>query len=129
MAASFNLATDLIAWWYGSAFQRLAMILLSVLHNTADHFSIKILLKTLFEPWKRDVLSSRGLAFDDQIRIYLMNILSRLIGASVRSIVILIGGLWLCLIALGGLIVFFVWSFFPLLMPLGLIYGSILVAS
>jgi len=55
------------------------------------YFSISILLRTLFDYWKKDEIDMTNLALDDRIRVMMMNLVSRFVGATVRSITILVG--------------------------------------
>ena len=55
------------------------------------YFSVDLLLKTLFLPWKRDEIDTSNLSLDLKFRVWIMNLVSRLIGATVRMAVILIG--------------------------------------
>lgn len=54
-------------------------------------FSIDLLLKTLFLPWKRDEIDTSNMALDDKLRVLLMNLVSRLVGAVVRLGTVIIG--------------------------------------
>lgn len=55
------------------------------------YFSISTLLRTLFDYWKKDEIDMTNLALDDRIRVMMMNLVSRFVGATVRSITILVG--------------------------------------
>ena len=54
-------------------------------------FSIDLLLKTLFQPWKRDEIDTTNMSLQDKARVLMMNLISRLVGAVVRGGTILIG--------------------------------------
>ncbi len=56
-----------------------------------SYFSISILLKTLFDYWKKDDIDTTNMALDDKIRVLMMNLVSRFVGFTVRSITILVG--------------------------------------
>lgn len=49
------------------------------------------MLKTLFYPWKKDEMDTTNMALDDKIKVFGMNIVSRFVGAIVRSITIFCG--------------------------------------
>ena len=60
-----------------------------------SYFSIPILLKTLFDPWKKDEIDTSNMAIDDKVKVLIMNLVSRLVGAAVRSITIFVGLLFI----------------------------------
>ena len=66
-------------------------ITLKIIGKLFDYFSIDLLLKTLFLPWKRDEIDTSNLSLDLKFRVWMMNLMSRLIGATVRMGVVLIG--------------------------------------
>lgn len=56
-----------------------------------DFFSISLLFRTLLLPWKRDEINATNVSLDVVIRIWIMNMVSVLVGFTVRSMTILIG--------------------------------------
>ncbi len=66
-------------------------IFLKLINKIFNYFSIDLLLKTLFLPWKRDEIDTSNLSLDLKFRVWIMNLVSRLVGATVRIIVVLIG--------------------------------------
>jgi len=93
-----------------------------------NYFSIPILLKTFFYPWHK-YSYSYGKVFElwKNIQVFVFNIMSRFIGAGLRTIFIIIGILGEALIILGGIIVFLGWLFLPFLLIFGLIFGVTLL--
>ena len=89
-----------------------------------NYFSIPLLLKTFFSPWRR-YRWSYGKGFD--IKRYLealfSNLISRILGAILRSFLIFIGLLAEIFIIFGGTIIFLGWLVLPALLILGLIFG------
>lgn len=47
--------------------------------------------RTLFDYWKKDEINTTNMALDDKIRVLMMNLVSRFVGAAVRSITIMVG--------------------------------------
>jgi len=89
-----------------------------------NYFSIPILLRTLFSPWRRYVWSyGRGFDIKRYLETAISNLISRGIGFIIRVFLILIGLIVEIFIFLGGAVVFVVWLFFPLLLIFGLIFG------
>lgn len=89
-----------------------------------NYFSIPILLKTFFSPWRR-YLWSYGRGFD--IKVYFeaaaSNLISRSIGLIMRVFLIFIGLAIEIFIVLGGALVFLSWILLPFLLVGGLILG------
>jgi len=89
-----------------------------------NYFSVSLLLKTLFSPWKRYSVSyGRGFDIGRYSSALLSNLIFRLLGAIMRSFLILIGLLAEVLIVFLGLAVFFIWLFLPVIFFWGLIFG------
>ena len=61
--------------------------------TTIDYFSFGILFRTLFQPWKRDVIATEHLPFQERFNVWALNQMSRLVGAAVRGAAIIVGGL------------------------------------
>ena len=93
-----------------------------------NYFSVPLLLKTLFAPWRR-ITWSYGRGFDPgrYLFIFSSNLISRILGAIMRTFLIVAGiGLGLCLVVLGG--TFFVfWFLLPALIAIAFMYGIFLL--
>jgi len=89
-----------------------------------NYFSIPILLKTFFSPWRKYSYPYKKI-FEvwENIEIFVFNSMSRIIGAVVRFFVILIGLITEILIFLLGLVVFIAWFLLPIFLLLGLLFG------
>jgi hypothetical protein len=87
-------------------------------------FSIPLLLKTLFSPWKRYQWSyGRGFSPTRYLETFVSNMFSRLIGAVLRITLICVGILVeLFVFALGG-IVFLCWLFLPAILFFTFLFG------
>ncbi len=102
-------------WWYGAGFYQSWQVALYWLSCVEGFFSIQTLLTTWFLPWKNDVLVARNLSIGDQVNLWMQNLVSRLVGAVVRSVFITVGLSSLAVVALllaTGLII---WLLTPLL--------------
>ena len=53
-----------------------------------DLFSVKVLFKTLFSPWKRDSISTDGLSLQEKFQVWTLNLASRIIGFLVKTFVL-----------------------------------------
>jgi len=89
-----------------------------------NYFSIPLLLKTLFSPWRRYKVSyGRGFDVGRYFEVFLSNLIFRGLGAIMRIFLIFIGLFVEIFLILGGLIIFFGWLILPLLLILGLVFG------
>jgi len=108
---------DYFLWHYLEAPKKILKIWGNFLRFFVGYFiPIPQLLRTLFAPWKRDVTSyDRGFDLGKFLETFLFNLISRFLGAAVRSIVIFFG-LFLEILALFAGSLFFVfwlsWPFF-----------------
>jgi hypothetical protein len=114
-------------WWYIEAPPRNWQIVKAFILRCLDTFSVPILIKTIFAPWKRDVISTENLSLNEKFQVMLMNLVSRFIGAVIRSITILIGLISAALVAILGVTFWIIWFFMPLIIVLVGFYGIILL--
>lgn len=78
-------------WLYFVKLKKLVQIWNSLLIITADTFSIKELVRTLFYPWRRDIIKPVQPTLQQLFEIWSLNLMSRLIGAFIRTVTILTG--------------------------------------
>lgn len=111
------------SWWYG---QELAAIWQATGVMTAkvySLFSISLLLQTLFDPWKRDIVAAENVSLDVRIRLLVENLTSRFIGFIIRLMTIAVG-LLVTIISFGLLIAFLlIWLLLPIIIILLIFNG------
>ena len=112
-------------WWhYGLAWRDLAQIYSNFLWFTYHFFSLPVLVRTLFAPWKR-----LGEVYPDHFDLgatlatFFINSLMRVVGFLFRSIMLLVGVLVLFLVFIFGLIIFLIWLVLPVLITLIFLTG------
>lgn len=113
--------TGYFYWWYGAGYKQSWQVVVAVLYEVADFFSLETLVKTWFSPWKNDVLSAQNVALSDTIKLWEQNLASRFVGFALRSIVILVAVISLAVltIILGvGLVVWLVVPALIFILPL-----------
>lgn len=89
-----------------------------------NYFSIPLLLKTFFSHWRRYEWSyGRGFDLGRWAYTFVSNMISRVLGAMMRSILIFTGLFLEVFIFLAGIIVFFSWLILPVLIILGFWLG------
>lgn len=111
-------------WWYGTGWKKAWRDCFLWVKNIQDIFSIDVLLKTLFSPWKR-IVTLPGRSLDEKMRAIVDNLVSRVIGFFVRAIVLFIAMIMVFFAALGGLAVAITWPLLPFL-GLGLILWGLI---
>lgn len=89
-----------------------------------NYFSIGGLLKSLFSHWHK-YAESYGKGFDPKryLSVFASNMISRILGAVVRTIVIAVGLVFEIAIFVAGLIIFLVWFCLPVIVVGGFFYG------
>jgi len=110
-----KLVSGYFLWWYGAGLTQSWQIILAILGKVADFFSLEILLKTWVAPWKNDVMTARNLSLGDQVKLWQMNMVSRLVGFFVRTVVILVCLFCIALATLASAFFFFGWLITPIL--------------
>lgn len=79
-----------------------------------DYFSIGLLVRTLFNPFRQ--ISAGGVRgpLGVQIQAFFDRVISRCIGAMIRIVIIVVGAIGLTLCALIGSVTLIGWAFVPL---------------
>jgi hypothetical protein len=116
-----------LLWHYIEAYKELLVVCRNILWFVIHFFSIPQLLKTLLSPWRRIVEEKKkGWDIEDFAGRILINILSRLIGAIMRLIVITIGLVCLLIVISLEVVVFATWIILPAIIigcfVLGIVY-------
>ncbi len=103
-------------WHYGRAFRDLHRNLIALTAFVFSWFSIVSLLKTFFTPWRRlGDEYHKGFHPEEFFSAMLVNTILRLLGMSIRLVVITLGLLAVIGTAFLGIIIFVSWIFFPVL--------------
>lgn len=85
-----------------------------------NYFSVPVLLKTFFSPWRRYQYSyGRGFNLGRYFETFTFNMMSRIIGAVLRLFFIFLGLFCEIFIVFGGLVIFLGWLALPLLVLFG----------
>ena len=107
---------DYLSWHYTRAYSDIFHIWRNLTYFIFHFFSIPILLRTLFSPWKRVVAEreTRGFDLKDYLSTKLVNLIMSLVGAVMRLVLIAIGLVCTGVVVVGGLIFFVLWSILPL---------------
>jgi ATP-dependent Clp protease ATP-binding subunit ClpC len=85
-----NTAGDYFTWHFILAPRKIIQIISNYLTFFYYYFSVKLLLKTLFSPWKRLTVQRKiGFSLEDIFHVLSFNLISRSIGFILRSMVII----------------------------------------
>ena len=112
-----------LQWWYGPGWRDASNRLSARLKNTYLSFSVPILLRTMFAPWRRIITPPNG-SLEQKMKALLDNIVSRAVGFTVRVMALLAAGLLLFFYAGFGGILLILWPILPILGP-ALIVGGL----
>jgi hypothetical protein len=89
-----------------------------------NYFSTPLLLKTLFSPWRRYKWSyPRGFDFWLYFEAIFSNLIFRVIGFIIRSVLIVVGVVFEMFIFIAGLVVFLAWFLLPIFLIWGFYHG------
>ena len=89
-----------------------------------NYFSIPLLLKTLFSPWRKYTwVYPRGFDLGKYLEVVCSNLISRVLGLILRIFLIIIGLLVEIFIILFGFLVFLGWLILPLFLILMFYHG------
>lgn len=112
-------------WYYGEAAKNVLTAWKNFILFAVNYFSIPLLFKTLFVPWKRDFTKKpKGLDFKKLFEYIAFNLVSRGLGFLVRFSMIIAGAVFLILIIVLGAVFFILWLVLPLVL-LGLLIFAI----
>ncbi len=112
--------TSLLSWWYVEGWREQLTRIKWAFIRMADRFSIGLLIKTLFAPF-------RQISADEQARgnnlatVITDKLVSRLIGCFMRTIMIIVGTITLILLAIVSAIRMLMWPLLPVLPIVGVI--------
>lgn len=109
------------SWWYGAGWLAQFARLRERLASSYDYFSIGLLLRTLFSPFRQISAGKVNGPIGVKIRAFADRLISRVIGAIVRLILIIVGAAWLATVAIVGALVLIVWLFVPFFPLIGFI--------
>lgn len=118
------LALSLVAWWYSKGWLNTVTNLESMVTGISRLFSVPILLRTLFAPWKR-IVSYPGSSLDAKMRALADNMVSRAVGFVVRVLVLLTALIMEALAGSLGVLWIALWPCIPLLSVLLLVKGTL----
>lgn len=115
--------------WFLWQFFEVPKFLLGVWKNyilfALNYFSLPILLKSLFSPWRKyRWVYPKGFNIVEFFNTLISNAVSRILGAIMRIVLIVTGIIFQIFVIVAGLIIFLAWLLIPLFIIAGfLFYG------
>ena len=111
------------SWWYSFLPRRLYLAFSAAMITLTDLFSVKVLLPTLFSPWKRDIVSTENLALQEKFQVWMMNLASRFIGFLIKIFVLATYAVVMVVAVVAFTALFILWIAFPLAIIVLIIIG------
>lgn len=113
-------------WWYIKGWQATARGLLELLKRQIEGFSVPVLLRTLFAPWKQTInIPGPNTPIKVRFQWWVGNQVSRFIGFLIRAITLFVA---LCAVIVSGLVgvaLLLSWYALPLLSVVLLVFGLV----
>lgn len=99
---------NFFGWWLVDQPIQLWGLTAKITHSVLIFFSIPVLIRTLFAPWKRDIYTPKNASLDIIFKTIIDNFISRLIGFIVRFFTIIVGlvATGVCFIVLIAMMIF-----------------------
>ena len=110
-----------LSWWYGAGWKARLVQIREQLFASYDYFSIGLLAQTLFSPFRQISAGKVAGPIGVKIRAFADRLISRVIGAFVRAILIVVGIAWLVIQILFGATLLILWAVVPVAPLLGFI--------
>jgi len=112
-------------WHYGRGLSELLAIIGNFLWFVAHFFSFKLLLRTLFAPWKRMTESyGQGIDLGVYASAFIVNSLMRAVGFVIKSVVLFMGLISYIAVALFSFFIIIIWTLAPLVL-----IGSLILSA
>lgn len=115
-------------WHYTDALLLYIRILKNFWWFVVAYFSMPLLFKTLFVPYKR-MIEERDGTMSSWLEASVINTLSRLVGFLIRLSLLIIGFLTLVFLTIGGITGYAVWLILPIIPSVLLLVGSLMIAT
>jgi len=105
----------LFQWWYSLGIVAFTARLKRMLLSTLDFFSVGILLKTLFNPFRQIVGVSANGSLAMQFRAFVDTVISRFIGMLIRLATLAIGLIAIFIQLIISALAIIVWALMPII--------------
>jgi len=113
MEGSTSLTILYFNWWYTEGYGRLFKYIKAFYIYMTDLFSVKISIRTLFAPWKRDKISYEGLTLQQKFQVWSLNMASRFIGLIIKVIALTIYLIAVVAVSIFSVFLIIFWPLMP----------------
>lgn len=124
-----SLFLSYFVWHYSGAFRDMVSVWLNLMWFILHFFSIPLLFRTLFSPFKRVHEEYQRTGIEDLMATFVVNIMTRIIGAIVRLCIIALGLIVLLAMTMGFILSAVLWVLLPFVTVYALYYGIGLLVS
>lgn len=115
---------EYLSWYFFETSRSILKAWRNFLKFNLNYFSISLLFKTFFSPWRRyRWIYPKGFDIGKYFEVFFSNLISRTLGAILRFFLIIIGLLFEIFIIFAGTIIFLGWLVLPILLIFGLYHG------
>lgn len=111
----------MLSWWYTTGWRQRVSLLREKLASTVDYFSIDLLLRTLFSPYRQISAGKVTGPLGVQMRAFFDRLISRMIGAMIRLFMIIVGIVAIMLHVIIGTIMVACWAVVPFAPIIGVV--------
>ena len=119
-----NIIIQYIEWHFVDTPRGILRAWKNCLKFNLNYWSVILLIKTFFSHWRRYRYSyGKGFDFKRYFEVFTFNIISRVLGMILRSVLIIIGLASEIFVFLAGAIIFLFWLILPILIILSLWFG------
>jgi hypothetical protein len=121
---------NIISEWLSWQFYEMPKFLFGVWKNyivfASNYFSLPILLKSLFSPWRRYRWNyPKGFQVGEFLSTLISNFFSRIMGFIMRIFLIISGIIFQIFVLLAGLVILLLWIFLPFTILTGILFALI----
>ena len=119
-----NIIFQYIEWHFSDAPKSILEAWKNCLKFNFNYWSVVFLIKTFFSHWRRYRYSyGKGFDLGRYFEVLTFNVISRILGAILRSFLVVLGIFTEILVILIGLFALIFWLILPILLILGFFYG------
>jgi len=115
----------IVSWWYGAGWKQRALAVRERLASLYDYFSFGLLLRTLFAPFRQISAGSVSGPITAQLQAWFDKLISRCVGACVRTILLLVGIVALLVAVVIGLLEILIWPLVPTMPVIAIVCAMI----
>ncbi|MES2409443.1 MAG: hypothetical protein V4509_04060 [Patescibacteria group bacterium] len=110
----FRLILSYFIWHYTEAFKEIYILFRNFLEFIYHFFSIKVLSKTLFSPWRKlNETYKKGWSLNAFFETFVVNFIMRIVGFFVRLSIITAGIVCLLIMIVTEIFIFALWTVLP----------------